>query len=417
MREKEGLWQPAQRSRAVREFYARAEDDRENNPERHALDLDRLMASARRNMGLDDFNGDDFRPAFQSLIDSMNQEAGLNAVGIKAAKGLVRVPLENRLKMTEIESAQPGIFARPIAKPVFIIGGSRTGTTLLQRLLAVDPANRAVMSWEMTSPAALGSDDPEVIKGAVARAQLAHDGLHFMNPAMKAVHFSGATLPEECVLMMGADGLNWGVISNMLLPSYAGYLATRDFTGAYEFHRRMLQVLQGDGPPARWVLKAPYHLPELAALLRVYPDARIIRTHRDMVETVASTASLFCTFRSTFTDRVDPVAAGIEQVELYEQWFERADRARSSLPAGSDAKFTDVIFKELAADPMGVVRRIYGAFDMELTPDARALMEDHLAEGRKGGPGTHRYSPDQFALNPGEVRERFADYEKKCGLA
>lgn len=410
------LWKPAPKSAGVKAMYDLAEEQRRKDPARFELSVDRLMESARRNMGLSDFNGDEFIPAFERLVDSMNREAGLNAVGLKAAKGLVRTPLEQRLKMEELFAARPGLSEIEVRRPIFITGGSRTGTTLLQRLLAVDPGNRALLSWEMTSPASLGSDDQKAIADAVNKAQAAHDGLHFLNPGMKTVHFSGATVPEECVLMMGTDGLNWGIISNMYLPSYSEFLFGQDFTSAYLRHKRLLQIFQHGRTDVRWVLKAPYHLPELSSLLKAYPGACIIHTHRDMVETIASTASLFCTFRSTFSDRVDPAGAGREQVELLGRWTERAERAKASLPKDSPARIFDVRFRDLVADPMGTVGKIYERLDVELTREAADLMGEHLKKDRAKKEGGHRYTPAQFGLDPDEIYERFASYSGRYGI-
>ena len=46
--------------------------------------------------------------------------------------------------------------------------------------------------------------------------------------------------------------------------------------------------------------------------------------HRDIVETVASGASLFATFRSTYSDEVDAVDVGRFQANQTELWLRRA---------------------------------------------------------------------------------------------
>jgi hypothetical protein len=409
------LWKPTPRSDAAQRVYAQAEASRKQNPDAFRLTLEGLKEMACAMTGLSDFGDDAFASNFQRLLDATNHEARLNAAGVMFAQSLLVIPLGNRLKMVHLRKEQPELFRRPIDRPIFIVGGSRTGTTLLQRLLNVDPGNRTLLAWEMTTPFALGSHDAEVRRNAAEAAQQGHDALHLLNPTMRAVHFSGATLPEECVLMMGTDGLNWGILSNAYVLSYGKWLADQDFRGAYERHRQLINIIQGDAPPHRWVLKAPYHLPELHALLQVYPDACIIHTHRDIVETVSSTASLFAVFRSTLSDHVDPLVVGAEQVILLHAWLHRAMAVRDALPARSPARFIDVHFRQLVADPIATVKQIYDALDMELSEEAQGLMQDYLAQEDKDAYGRHVYSPEQFGLDPQEIRERFSDYVERHG--
>ena len=48
-----------------------------------------------------------------------------------------------------------------------------------------------------------------------------------------------------------------------------------DMTTTYEYQKRYLQVLQSTAP-GMWSLKMPSHSVHIDALLRVFPDARLI---------------------------------------------------------------------------------------------------------------------------------------------
>ena len=79
------------------------------------------------------------------------------------------------------------------------------------------------------------------------------------------------------------------------MPSYGAWLGQADLRVAYRYHRRLLKLLQWRCKRERWVLKAPSHLWSLASLLAVYPDARIVVTHRDPLAVLASMTSLMTT--------------------------------------------------------------------------------------------------------------------------
>ncbi len=408
------LWQPAERAPLVQSMYELAEETRRKEPETFELSSERLLEKARTDTGLSDFGGDEFRPKLDCLIDAIRGEARMNALGLKAAgEGLVGEMLRGRLELNEMRRNYPALFKREIRRPIFIVGGSRTGTTLLQRLLSVDPGNRSLLLWEMTAATALGKRDSRNIALAQARAEMSQKLLHLMNPTMKQVHFSDAYEPEECVLMMGTDLRNWALQSSMNVPSYCNLLASDDFTEAYERHKQMLQMIVGDGETRRLVLKAPYHQPELPSLMRIYPDAQIVMTQRDPVDTVTSTSSLYAVFRSGFSDHVDPVEVGAQQMTTLTDWFRRSMEARDNAPPG--VRFFDAHYNALVADPIGMVRRIYEQFGIEFTSAAESAMKKHLEENRKGKHGGHRYSPEMFGLDADEIRERFRFYTDRFG--
>jgi hypothetical protein len=67
--------------------------------------------------------------------------------------------------------------------------------------------------------------------------------------------------------------------------------------------------------PGRWLGKTPHHLENLDALLDVFPDAKILHTHRDPVRVVASFASMIAHGRAIFSDRADAREVGAQIAE------------------------------------------------------------------------------------------------------
>jgi hypothetical protein len=127
---------------------------------------------------------------------------------------------------------------------------------------------------------------------------------------------------------------------------------------------------------------------------------------------VTSGASLFAVFRSTYSDQVDPVEVGRYQLDMTATWFERAVRARATLPSGA---FVDVSFPELVADPIGTARTICRACDVDWSAEAQAATTARLAQ-LQAQHGAHRYAPEDFGLDRDEILARFAGYRSRFGL-
>ncbi len=411
-------WQPEPRSDVAQMLYAQAAA----KPKFTTLSVQQVLDTACRKTGLDDFGGDDFMPRLEVLVDSINHEAQLNPLGLASTGlGMPVDMLRGRMELQAARRHHPDVFNTPISRPIFIVGGSRTGTTLLQRLLACDPRLATPLLWQMssTSTYAFGSADER--ERARNRADTGQKMLHMLNPAMKAVHYSEADGPEECVLMMGTDLRNLALMSCLNTPSYSALLAGEDYRESYQRHRWQLQLLDygarrdRDGSAPRWLLKAPYHLPVLEALASAYPDACIVHTHRDVVDTVTSTCSLYSVFRSTFSDAVDPLQVGRQQSALLPDWFNGSVAARQRL-AGSGVTFFDVHYGELVADPLTLAERILQFAGMAPTDAGRRAMQDWLATNRQGKHGGHRYTPEEFGLVPGALREAVRPYTDAVGM-
>jgi hypothetical protein len=148
------------------------------------------------------------------------------------------------------------------------------------------------------------------------------------------------------------------------------------------------------------VLKSPAHLGQLDALLAMYPDARVIQTHRDPVEVIPSVSSLHHVVRGFGSDGLDPHALGAAQAEYWGSALTRTMASRDQRPDLAQ-QFTDVHFAELLADPIAVVERVYAHFQMPLAPSTVDLMRAYLATHPRGVHGQHQYSLEMFGLNGG----------------
>jgi hypothetical protein len=233
------------------------------------------------------------------------------------------------------------------------------------------------------------------------------------------VHYIAADQVEECwqLLRQSMRSVSYECLAH--LPGYSAWLRGQDWTAPYRRHRRNLQLIGLPDAGRRWVLKNPSHLFALDALLRVYPDALVIQTHRAPRTAIASACSLAAQASHGWSAEFRGEVIGRDQLELWARGLElfTAVRARSD-----PAMFHDVEYDDLVADPAGVVEGVYAHFGLPFSGAAadavRALHAGSAAGGSGGtggggGAGGHRYALADFGLTAGQVDERFAGYLRR----
>ncbi|MGH9017405.1 MAG: sulfotransferase family protein [Acidimicrobiales bacterium] len=383
-----------------------------------ALTVAAVCDEARQRAGgLDDVDGGQFTEGLERFVAALNAEAELNDIGRLIASERAVGHVTNRLRYVDDRRRHPDMAAETIERPVFIIGMPRTGTTILHDILGQDPANRTPMTWEVMFPSPPPEADTFSTDARIAACDATFPSVDLQIPAFKAMHPMGATLSQECVTMMGESMVTPLFHNQFRVPSYQDWVDDEaDWTAVYTFHHTQLQHLQWHNRRDRWVLKTGAHLWGLARLLKVYPDARIVFTHRDPVKSMTSYASLTSLVRSMGSDRVDPV-------EVAEDW---TGRLRRMLMRGvevrrtgsyPDAVFYDMYFPDFIADQFAEVEKIYDALGLPLHGEAADAMRVFIADNPPGRHGIHRYAPEEFGVDPQRVRAAFGDYIDHFSLA
>ncbi len=373
------------------------------------LDADRLMAQARRRTGLEDFGSDDFLEPLRLLIRSYNEEAQLNFIGWMSAKSYLLRLLENRLCVERDRKEYPEIAAQKIESPVFILGLPRTGSTLLFELMAQNPALRVPLSWEVMLPSPpprqeLFDRDPRI-----ARARRMFRWLDRIAPDFKHIHAISTLRPQECLAISAQAFRSLQFHTTHHVPTYQRWLDNADLTPAYEYHYRMLQHFQAFGPQGTWLLKAPAHIFGIKELFRVYPDARIVQTHRDPKRVIGSISSHCVSLRQAFSETLDLEGIGATWSGLWSMGLQRTLDFRRARPE-HDARFLDLAFEDLVRDPLAAVQGIHKRFALPWKQKTWQRMSAYLATHHRGRHGTHQYHLEDYGLSAGQVTKQFGIY-------
>jgi hypothetical protein len=370
------------------------------------LVADELVEAAQGATGLQRFDSESFREGLNILLADANK-LNYPETGLQRFRGAIIAALSNRLKTTAYLDQRPELLARSIERPVFVFGIPRTGTTLLSNLLAADPARRSPLSWEIDDPVPPPTRDTLYTDPrALARLEQERKLLAAQPDIGKYYRFS-AIYPNECMFFMQSDfkALIWE--GRGKLPNYRDWLfKAADLTSTYQYHKRFLQVLQADAPGV-WNLKMPSHGLWLETLLEIYPDARLIWTHRDPLTATGSFCSLMKMGQGAFGLTPDIEWMGQNYPWQAVQHAERIMDARERL--GHD-RIIDVHYGELMREPLATMRKVYEAVGDEFTAAAEQGMRAWLADNPQNKFGRHEYKLGQYGLTPQKVRSMFERY-------
>jgi hypothetical protein len=371
------------------------------------LEKESLKKAAIKASGLDDF-GDFWEEPLDRMLDSINKEAQLHPIGRFITQQRIINLLAVRLRAEYYFKKYPEILEQEVYPIMMIVGLQRTGTTKLQRLLASDPSNRALLSWEALNPAPIKEDDPSN-KERIKIAKTSVKALQLMSPGFFAIHPIEYDAPEEDVLLLDVSFLSTTVEATMHVPSYAKWLENTDQSSAYAYMAKLLKLLQWQRPAKRWVLKTPHHLEFLNLASSQFKDIQFIWTHRNVSESIPSFLSMVAFSRSLFSNAVDPK-------QVAEHWVRKTNymlqKAMDHHKKKGAALFTDVPYEELIRDAQDVLKKIYTDRGEDISPD---LLEQFIQAEKmnpKGKYGKHIYDLDDFGIDSAYINSQTEEYQR-----
>jgi hypothetical protein len=371
---------------------------------------ERIIDAAVRQSGAPGFESGSFREGLEVLARTM-RSGGATEQGLALMERMMVDALASRFQVERFLADHPDLTQKPVVRPVFVLGMPRTGTTMAVNLLSQDPARRALLKWEVSEPippAAPGmlKTDPRCIaKKAVQERRVAAGEL------ITNIHFEWADEPTECVFVHMQDFKAAGWDTFLPMPEYSEFFLGCDMVPAYRWHLRVLQALQFNNP-GQWVLKAPSHALFADALLQVYPDARLVWTHRDPIEAVASLASLAAGVHKRFRTDAD--------LDWIRSFYPRqlAEHVRRMMATESrvPGQVYHLRYRDLMRKPQETMRGLYKWLGDPFTADIEELIASWLRANPQRKHGGHTYTLDDFAILPATVRELFAGYSERFGF-
>jgi Sulfotransferase family len=383
-----------------------------------ALSFEAILTLAERESGAYGLADGGLRQRVASVIDWINERGPYSIDQLAAMRRQIQRLLVNRLRIAADRLHYPQIEREQIKHPVFIMGFARSGTTLLHSLLAEDPGALSLRSWHVLTPSPPPGAIP-VCKGRIAFAQRAVEAWIDFCPSQSLMHpyiDKGAYQLIEDEEVFTLDFRNAYPYHFYTVPTLdVMVMLGTDQVGALRFHREVLQHLQWNSGRTHWVCKGPSAQHHLDALFEVYPDALCVWPHRPLSEIYASNVALRAVIYDTIQGKPRDWSS---QAKAHAQGMKAAVDRLLATSLIDDPRIIHMPFRELSADPIAAVRKIYERRGQPVTSELASRLRSWLAdpENQVDRYGRYPYSYEAFGLEKNWIRELFADYSKRFGL-
>jgi len=372
---------------------------------------DDVLKLASQRTGLTELDSDSWREGLAIILDDLNSSPAFTPFGRERILNDATDALGRRLQMHDYIQAHPEVLDAPVERPLIVLGMPRTGTTVISYLLDQDPARRSLIHWQCVHP--IPPATTETLRTDPRCLALLEEQRKILEMVKQAKiplpHWEDADGPTEDMFIHNQDfkGLSWD--SFLSTSRYAEWLILEtDMTSAYEYQKRYLQVLQSTAP-GNWSLKMPSHSVHIEALLKVFPDARLIWAHRDPYKATGSLCNLWRLPKGMVMhpQAIDLNAMGRNAMAQMRYHVERPLRARDRI---GDERFFHMYYHEMMRDPMDVMRRIYDWAGDPLTTETEARMQKWLAEHPQDLFAPNAYTLDEYGLTVEQLEPIFAEY-------
>lgn len=381
------------------------------------LDAFQIFDATAREHGLEQYADPLLRDRFAELIQHFNQNAPVPEWAFPGAVSQLSALVHTRLQLERDWSRHPAIENERIDRPIFVVGSGRTGSTMMQTLLALGDGCRAPKFWECWRPSPPPGLDPPSEPARIA-AENEHFIRDFINvaPGMLLAHpyFDQgglADLEDEEIFTIDfrtASPMHLCRVPSLPIVHHKGLAGLRE---SLRFHKRMLQHLQWKRPTRHWVLKTTQHFFQLPLTWEVYPDAVCVWTHRDPVNFVGSVLALM---HHLYTPATGKIIRGEFAHELAEG-LAVAYAAILDSDWIDDDRIAHVRFEDFVRDPIDTVRRSHALLGRDFTPSHAARIGAWLQDpaNRSDRHGRFIYSVEEFGLDAAEIRRKFSGYYRR----
>ena len=372
-----------------------------------------LIKKAEEATGLSDFGDEWFFPNIDEFIKSLNSQAKLSSEGYYGAEQMITGALVNRLRHKNLIKMNPEILDETVDIKAVLTGLPRTGSTMLHRMLASAPELTSIKWYEAQNYTPLENED---YNDPSPRKDIAKDILNFMLkkiPELMSIHPMDIEQADEEVIILGQLFSSSMLESTYFVPNYANWLTKQNPGKSYSDLIEILQSLQWQDSSRKnksWILKTPGHLMSLGAVIKYFPMAKIIMTHRDPVSTVPSYCSMESALYKMNTDAISDFEIGNYWLDRLSEWLNNFIEVRNSIP---DDRFIDINYLDLVEAPEKIGAQVLKSIHVNDDILTKEMMENWINANKRENRQKHNYKLSDYGLTNESISNKFKDYIKK----
>jgi hypothetical protein len=145
----------------------------------------------------------------------------------------------------------------------------------------------------------------------------------------------------------------------------------------------------------------------MSGLLKVFPEAKLIMTHREVAQVLPSYCSMCESMTVSQSGAYDRATQGEYWSQRFANGLKNLMALRETLPAD---RFVDVQYQDTVIDPVGTSARVLAAMGVPATPADLAAMQACVDGNAREKRPAHRYSAADFGLDAATIARDFAFY-------
>lgn len=372
---------------------------------------EQLCDEAVRRTGLSDFGGTEFHEALDLLLSDLDT-AGLSPTGSIGARENILGHLSGRLRSVEGFKLHPQAMGRQIVRPMIVTGIVRSGTTALHKLLSMDRQFQGIEHWLCAAPQPRPRRDQWESHPDFQKAKAVLEAMIAQAPEFLEDHGMAVDTVEESLNLLPQSFCSNMFSSQFAVPGYDRWYRVQDDTPSYRRFADNLRLIGANDPHRTWLLKNPTDTFSLQEVLNVFPDAMIVQTHRDPLQSIPSVVNLIGAAHRMFRgEKADIPAVYAREEEFWELALRRADTVKDANPG----KVYDVQFVNFVKNQMDIIEQIYEHFGLDLSPQAEAAMRDWLVANPRRSTTMQRFRPEDHGHSSDALKDRYAAYRTRYG--
>ena len=301
-------------------------------------------------------------------------------------------------KIREVEITHP---------PIFIIGHWRSGTTLLHEYMIQDRQFAFADTYSCFAP-----------QHFLLSRRFMEPWVSFLMPKKRPMDNMAAGLdrPQEDEFALCAMGMPSPYV-NIIYPNNPPidpeFLTLKDVSpeqrrawlDGLEYFLRCLTVAENKCV----VFKSPPHTARIATILERFPDARFVHIHRNPYTLYASTFNLWMQL-AVVHGLQRPTGKQFE-TRVFEMFEEMYAAFAEDIKLLKPEQFAEVAFKELTAEPVATLEKIYAQLQLGGFEQAKPALEEFAASQKT-------YQKNKFQTDPAieaQITERWGWYIDRYG--